>query len=122
MVIGIMKYENLPIYKSAMDFCVYIETIVKGFEKYHKYTIGVDLSTESKALLFLIHRANIHEDKFEQLLQLRDKCEDIKMLIQLSKELKAFKSFKQFEYCSKCIVDICKQSQAWLNYYARVTK
>lgn len=117
-----MKYENLPIYKSAMDFCVYMETIVRGFEKYHKYTIGVDLRNESKALLYLIHRANIHEEKSVQLLQLRDKCEEVKMLIQLTKELKAFNSFKQFEHSSKLIVEICKQSQAWLNYYAGVAK
>jgi len=38
-----MLYENLPIYKSALDLCVYIETIVQGFERYHKYTIGEDL-------------------------------------------------------------------------------
>ena len=117
-----MKYENLPIYKSAMDFCVYMETIVKGFEKYHKYTLGVDLRNESKSLLYLIHRANIHEKKHTQLLELRDKCEDVKMLLQLTKELKAFNSFKQFEHSSKLMVEICKQSQAWLNYYARVTK
>jgi len=117
-----MRYENLPIYKSAMDFCVYVETIVRGFEKYHKYTLGVDLRNESKALLYLIHRANIHEEKSTELTQLRDKCEDVKMLLQLSKELKAFSSFKQFEHSSKLIVAICKQSQAWLNHYARVTK
>ncbi len=77
---------------------------------------------KSKALLYLIHRANMHEEKHAQLLELRDKCEDVKMLLQLTKELKAFKSFKQFEHSSKLIVDICKQSQSWLNYYARVTK
>jgi hypothetical protein len=31
-----MQYDNLPIYKSALDFCVYIETIVKGFAKYER--------------------------------------------------------------------------------------
>ena len=117
-----MKYENLPIYKSAMEFCVYIETIVKSFDKYHKYSIGNDLREYSKELLFLIHRANIHKEKQDKLIVLRDKCEDMKMLIQLAKELKVFKSFKQFEHSSKLLVDICKQSQAWLNHYARVIK
>lgn len=117
-----MHYENLPIYKSAMDFCVYVESMVRGFEKYHKYTIGVDLRNYSKEILFLIHRTNISQEKEENLILLRNKCEDTKMLIQLSKELKVFKSFKQFEYASKQIVDICKQSQAWLSHYARVVK
>ncbi len=34
--------EALPIYKSALSLAIYMEQIVRGFEKYHKYTIGVD--------------------------------------------------------------------------------
>jgi hypothetical protein len=117
-----MQYDNLPIYKSALDFCVYIETIVKGFGKYEKYTIGEDLRNYSKEILFLVHKANISLEKKDKLEHLRDKCEELKMLIQLCKELKAFQSFKQFEVSSKMIVDIARQSQAWLNHYARVTK
>lgn len=106
-----MKYENLPIYKDSLDFCVYAETIVKNFDKYHKYSIGSDLREFLKDLLFLIHRANIAQDKKSKIEKLRDRCEDTKMLIHLAKELKAFKSFKQFEHSVKLIVPICKQSQ-----------
>ena len=117
-----MRYDNLPIYRSALNLCVYIETIVKGFDKYHKYTIGEDLRTYSKELMFMIHRANISQEKKEKLENLTYKCEDLKMLIQLGKELKAFKSFKQFEISSKHTVDVCRQSQAWLNHFVRVVK
>jgi len=41
-----MNSENLPIFKSALALAVYMEKIVKGFEKYNKYTIGVDLKRE----------------------------------------------------------------------------
>ncbi len=115
-----MTYDNLPIYKAALDFAVYMETIVKGFEKYEKYTIGEDLRNYSKELLFMIHRANTSKDKREKIEALRDKCEEMKMLIQLCKELKAFRSFKQFEHSSKLLVPICKQSQSYLNSYAGV--
>jgi hypothetical protein len=110
-----MRYDNLPIYKSALNLCVYTETIVKNFDKYYKYTIGEDLRNTSKELLFLIHRANISIIKQEQLENLKNRCEDLKMLISLAKELKAFKSFKQFEYISKLTIEVCKQSQGWLN-------
>ena len=43
-----MHYDELPIFKSALDFAVYIEQVVKNFDKYHKYTIGVDLREYSK--------------------------------------------------------------------------
>jgi len=53
-------------------------------------------------------------EKKEAITNLRDGCEDMKMLIQLSKELEAFKSFKQFEYSSMLVVGVCKQAQGWL--------
>ena len=118
-----MLYNNLPIFKSCLDFVVYIEKIVKNFERYYKYTIGVDLRNHSKKLLFLIHKANIAKnDRVQILHQLRDKCEEVKMLIVVSKKLEAFNSFKSFEHSSKLIVDICKQAQSWLNSTARTLK
>jgi hypothetical protein len=121
-----MNYDNLPIYKLAMDYCVYIELIVKTFDKYHKYTLGEDLRTNSKELLFIIHKANRTQAKLDVLNLLIEKCEENKMIIQLSKELKVFKSFKQFEHVSKLSIAVSKQAQAWYNYtakqYARVSK
>ena len=109
-----MSSENLPIFKSAMDLAIYMEQIVKKFDKYHKYTIGVDLRQKSKEILFLLNRANLTKDKALALTKLRDCCEDMKMLVQLSKELQAFRSFKQFEFSSMLVVSVCKQSQGWL--------
>ena len=111
-----MHYDHLPIYKSTLDLCVTVETIVKGFEKYSKYTIGVDLRTHSKSILFGIHKANRAYEKQQWLEKLVEYCEEFKMLVQLAKELKAFKSFKQFEFVSKKAVGVAKQAQAWLNY------
>lgn len=110
-----MYYDNLPIFKSALDLVVYIETIVKGFEKYYKYTLGEDLRQQSKEVLFLIQRANMSEDRSSGLLDLRNKCEEVKMLIRIVHELKVFKGFKQFEYCAKLSHEVCRQAQAWLN-------
>jgi len=65
-------------------------------------------------VLFGISRGNLAQDRPQALTDLRDSCEEMKLLIQISKELKAFKKFKQFEYSSLLIVTICRQSQAWL--------
>jgi hypothetical protein len=117
-----MDTTHLPIYKATLDYCVYIEVIVKGFDKYHKYTLGNDLRNHSKALLFLLHHANRVNNKKEELKQLLRQCEENKMMLQLSKELKVFKSFKQFEHASKLAINICRQAQAWYNHFARVSK
>lgn len=114
-----MRYDHLPIYKAALDLCVYVETIVRGFEKYHKYTIGGDLRTWSKRILFGIHKANRSYEKSALLEKLVEYCEEFKMLVQLGKALKAFKGFRQFEHLSKLSVAVAKQSQAWYKHFAK---
>lgn len=115
-----MYYENLPIFRSSLNLVVYVETIVKSFEKYHKYTIGAQLREKAQAVLFLIAQANMAVQKHEKLYLLRDSCEQLKMMVQVAKELKAFKSFTQFEHTSKLCVEVCKQAQAWLKSTAGV--
>ena len=114
--------QNFPIFRTALELCVYIETIVKSFDRYHKYTIGEDMRKFSKDMLFIINRVGLIKDKTRALTKLRDRCEDMKMLLLISKELKAFKSFKQFEHSSKLSVAVCKQAQAWLSATARVSR
>ena len=45
------RYEHLPLYKTAMELTVYIETVVRTFSRYHKYTLGTDLRQQSRALV-----------------------------------------------------------------------
>jgi hypothetical protein len=113
---------DFPIFRVALELCVYVETIVKGFDRYHKYTIGEDMRKFSKDMLFIINRVGLTHDKTRVLKKLRDRCEDMKMLLLIAKELQAFRSFKQFEHASRLSVSLCKQSQAWLNSMARVTR
>jgi hypothetical protein len=54
------RYENLPVYKKALDLVVYFENLIRHFEKYHKYTIGSELRNLSRRILVLIAKANTH--------------------------------------------------------------
>ena len=110
-----MHYDKLPIFKSAMDLVAYTESIVKNFEKYHKYTMGEELRNRSRDILFGIQKANMSKDKSQELIALRDKCEAFKMTVVIAQEIKAFNSFKQFENSSRLSYTVCRQAQAWLN-------
>jgi hypothetical protein len=107
-------YENLPIYKAALDLAIYIEKIVRFFSRYHKYTIGTDLRDTSRRILVLVAKANIKEDRVETLLEALEKLDELKILIRLCKELKAFRSFKSFEFATKSIMEVSKQCEGWL--------
>ncbi|MBI5749111.1 MAG: four helix bundle protein [Nitrospinae bacterium] len=107
-------YENLPIYKRTVELTVYIEQVVRGFSKYHKYTIGSDLRNLSRSLAVMVIKANSMRDKIPILTELRDKSEEMKLMIMIGKEVKAFNSFKQFQHAAGLTVEISKQSEGWL--------
>jgi hypothetical protein len=114
------QYEHLPIYKKALELAVYMETILRGFPRYHKYTLGADMSNSARELLTLVMKANLRKDKTLILTELRDKCEGMKLLIILGKETKAFRNFMQFQEAAALAVEISRQSEGWLkSQYAK---
>ena len=46
--------EHLPIYKGAYDLCLWLEQVVRGFSRYHKYSLGADLRDGAFRLPFLL--------------------------------------------------------------------
>ena len=74
-------YEHLPIYKKSIDVAIYIESIVRGFPKYHKYTMGTDLRNKSREIVNLIIKANSEKQKLPTLFMLRDTIEELKVIM-----------------------------------------
>ena len=91
------QYEHLPIYKKAFELSLFLENEVKNFSRYHKYTLGSELRDKSRRAAILIIRANSRTDKLGILLELREILEEIKYVVRLCKEVKAFRNFKTFE-------------------------
>jgi len=108
------QYEHLPIYKKMMDLAVYVETIVRGFPRYHKYTIGSEMRVLSHKILVLVVRANSEQDKRKTLIEVRELLEELKILTRISKELKVFVSFNSFERLVKMVIEIAGQNEGWL--------
>jgi hypothetical protein len=106
--------EHLPIYKASYDLCLYLEQVVRGFPRYHKYALGADLRDGARRVLTLIVRANARHDKAAVLLELREELEQLKVLLRLGQDVKAFASFKSFEHAIAQVVQIAKQNEGWL--------
>lgn len=107
-------YENLPIYKKALELTVLLENMVRGFARYHKYSIGADMRNLSRVIAALIIKANSEKDKVRTLTELRDKCEEMKFIITVGKEIKAYQNFNQFQLAAGLAVDLSRQSEGWL--------
>jgi len=108
------QYEHLPIYKKAMDLTIYFEQIVRNFSRYNKYTLGSELRTLSRDIVRLIVKANSAREKLPILHELRERLEELKVLIRISKESFAFKSFKSFQYAIEGTVLVSKQNEGWI--------
>jgi hypothetical protein len=108
------RTEHLPIYKQAYDLCLYIEEVVRGFARYHKYTIGTDLRDTARRVLKLIVRANARRDRSDVLLEIREEVEQLKVLLRLAHDVKAFTKLSSFEHAVTLAVEIAKQNEGWL--------
>jgi len=109
------RYEHLPIYKQAMDVAVHFEKVVSGFSRYHKYTLGTDLRNKSREIVGLIAKANSTRDKVPRLLALRESLDELLILIRIAKDVRAFKSFKSFQFAVEQVVLVSRQNEGWLS-------
>lgn len=107
-----VNYENLPIYKSALDLAIYFEKIVKNFDRYNKYTIGTDLRNKSREIAMQVMRSNATKD-IKDLEELIAKIEELKLIIRLCKEVNAFNNFNSYSYSSQLIANLSRQAQGW---------
>jgi len=111
--------EHLPIYKRSYDLCLSLEQVVRGFSRYHKYTLGTELREGARRVLTLIVRANARRDKAPVLLDLREEIEALKVVLRLCQGVKAFPNLNAFEHAIIQLVEIAKQNEGWLKSQLR---
>jgi len=108
--------EHLPIYKASYDLSLYLEQLVRNFSRYHKYTLGANLREGARRVLKLVVRANSRREKLPVLLDIREEVEQLKVVLRLCQDVKAFANFKAFEHAIAQAVEIAKQNEGWLKH------
>jgi len=102
------------IWADAMQLATEIEVAVRGFPRYHKYTLGTDLRRQAATICRRVAQAaRFPEQRVETLKGLVMAVEDLKISIQLAKEVKAFANFAQFQRVVELAVLVGKQSGGW---------
>jgi hypothetical protein len=107
-------YEHLPIYKKSMILAVYIENMVRGFSRYHKYSLGSDLRRLAHKIICLIIRANSQVQRLPTLLILREVLESLKVSVRLCKEVRAFNSLNSFVHTIEQVIVLSRQNEGWI--------
>jgi hypothetical protein len=110
-----MPFELPPIAKLAERLLLEVELVVRGFPRYHKYTLGSDLRVQARAVVRLTHRAwRDRARQTEWTGRLAFAIDDLKLSLQIGKQLQAFKSFGQFEAIARLAAELGRQCGGWL--------
>lgn len=110
-----MTAHRLPeITKKAERLLVDIEHAVRGFVRYHKYSLGTDLREQAMTVLRMCHRT--WRDRSRQLHWLSElvwAIDELKLSLQIGSQLKAFKSFSQFESLIRATEEVGRCAGGW---------
>jgi hypothetical protein len=109
-----MTHEAPTIVKLTERVLVEIEIAVRGFPRYHKYTSGTRLRDKAHDVAVAAHRAWRDMDRRQEWTsRLVFAVDDLKLEMQISKSVQAFKSFAQFEALIRLVSDLGKQCGGW---------
>ena len=106
-------YRQRPLRLDSNRFFVEVETAVRTFPRYQKYTLGSDLRRQAMHICSLVARAaqwRAGPERARLLERLAWQVEDVKMSLRLGKELEVFAAFAQFQHLAEQAVAIGRQS------------
>lgn len=106
-------YEGLEVYKKSLELAVYFEKVVRNFDRYHKYAIGLELRKTSQRIVMLIAKANIKRLRVACLTEAIDLLEELKILVRICSEIGGFKSYQTSKFPTECIINVLKQCEGW---------
>ncbi len=94
---------------------VWVEEAVRRFARYHKYTVGSQLRTQALAVCRLVLRAQAADPSTRTAVvtELHLAAEELKLLLQLGKEVHAFRSWAEFEQGVELALSIARQAAGW---------
>ncbi len=112
--------KSIPIWRDANALLIAVENTVRHFPRYHKYTLGSEMRLKAMQICRLIAYAWQNKSRTPTVLpRLVDAVDDLKIQIQLAKELQALQNFAHFQQLTELAVSVGKQSGGW---YRRVAK
>lgn len=108
-------HKTLPIWRDTNRLLLEMEQAVRHFPRYHKYTLGSELRTQTMLICRLTGRAWRDKANAQHWLEkLVPAIDDLKIQLQLAKELQVFRNFAEFERLTTLTMDVGKQSGGWL--------
>lgn len=111
--------HDLFVFQKTYDFLLWIKPTVQKFAKVHKYSLGLQLETETLELLKCIIRANLSRTKKSEIIEEAFvRYETVTVLIRISKDFKSI-NIKQYEFASTKLAEIERLLGGWRKKFAQ---
>lgn len=105
-------HTQLPIYKAAYNLLDVVMDLVKNMPRDFKRLIGEEIAKESSAIMILVFRANVAQDKEPYLLKLIERLQVIELTLRLSMD-KRLISRPAYAKAIELSTSIGKQANGW---------
>jgi len=110
-----MKKDQQPeIAKMSERLLADLERAVRGFARYHKYTLGSDIRTQAMTVVRNCHRAwrdRARQEHWKS--ELAWSIDELKLSLQIGSQIHAFKSFSQFESLIRTAEELGRCAGGW---------
>ena len=112
---AITKAPHLPIWRAAQLLLVWAEKTVRGFARYHKYTVGAQIRQQAMLVCRGVLRAQAYSGpaRLAEVGALHLVAEEMKLLLQLAKEVRAFRSWAEFDQGVGLALAVARQCAGW---------
>ena len=109
------KAPHLPIWRDAQLLLVWAEKVVRGFARYHKYTVGTQIRQQAMRVCRGVLRAQACSGhaRLTEVAALHLVAEELKLLLQLAKEVRAFRSWAEFDQGVSLALAVARQCVGW---------
>jgi hypothetical protein len=104
-----------PIARLSHRILADVENAVRRFPRFHKFSVGADLRFQAMQVARCIHKAwRDPEHRLPRVMELCSAVDDLKISMQLGKQVRAFGSFAEFEALARLVNELGQQSGGWL--------
>lgn len=107
-----MKYDQLPVYKSAYDLLLEIFHASQTMKREYRYSLGEEVKKRMVEMMTCIWRANVSRNKEPHILLAREHVEVIRLQLRLLHDLRQL-PMRNMASTSLKMESISKQLAAW---------
>ena len=109
------EMRSPPIWRLANQMLLAVELAARRFPRYHKYSLGTEMRHQALRVLQSIHRAESRRQRgrIRALQTLVEAIDDLKIQIQLARQLNCYASHTEFQRLAEMAVELGRQGRGW---------